>query len=210
MQAEIKLRAYTPDPDRICAEAAAICVDGKPSEKALRTALKSGHESVAEHASFTFIIENVSRVYLAQQTRHRIASYSVESERYVDIDKQNFLVPPSFDNTDLIYRVVEFLADARSLYDDLLEAGVKMEDARYILPQGITTKMMITMNGRELRHFFSLRQCNRAQKEIRYVADRMHELVSKVAPVLFEDAGPGCVRGDCPEARPCGHPRAKE
>lgn len=90
----------------------------------------------------------------------------------------------------------------------MINAGVPAEDARYILPQGITTKLYMTMNARELRHFFSLRCCTRAQWEIRALADEMLRLCKEVAPALFEDAGPGCVRGKCPEGeKSCGHPR---
>lgn len=209
---KITLRTYTRDPVGICEEAAAICVRGKPSAKSLKRALASGHESVCEHASFSFRIEGVSRILLAQLTRHRLAAFSVESERYVDSSDNVVILPSSLiglDN-DLAFGVADLVADARDLYDRLIEAGIAAEDARYILPQGIETAILFTANARELRHIFSLRSCNRAQKEIRDAADEMWRLVYEVAPELFEDCGPGCITGGCREAKPCGNPRRKE
>ena len=96
------------------------------------------------------------------------------------------------------------------LYMDLIEAGVPAEDARYITPQAVATDLVMTMNARELLHFFSLRTCNRAQWEIRNLADSMLKICKEIAPYIFNNAGPGCVTGKCPESRPCGHPRTKE
>lgn len=206
---KIDLERYTDRPDEICGQAAALCTgfEGDPL-KALRGAMASGHESVAEHAAFTFVIEGISRVTLAQLTRHRMASFSVQSQRYCGVDAGSVVIPDSMCRTDAAYLLVRHKREAAKLYGALTEMGIPAEDARYILPQGITTTLMMTANARELRHFFSLRCCNRAQWEIRQLADEMLKLCKGVAPVLFADAGAGCVRGRCPEgSRSCGKPR---
>jgi thymidylate synthase (FAD) len=196
---------HTSDPDRLCGQAAAICTGytGDPVQ-ALRGALKSGHESVAEHASFTFAIEGVNRVLLAQITRHRLASFSVQSQRYCGADME-IILPDSFLMPELIDDIVEAKMAVESLYSKAVGLGVPEEDARYFTFQGGATRMIVTMNARELRHFFALRCCTRAQWEIRKLANEMLRQCRVVAPVLFADAGPGCVRGSCPEGpKSCG------
>ena len=205
----VTLIRYTPEPDKLCGEAAAICTGytGDPL-KALRGALESGHESVAEHAGFTFRIEDVSRVLLAQLTRHRLASFSVQSQRYCGIS-YNMAMPESVRNASShVYDVfLDAVESSYKAYDWLIENGIPAEDARMVAPEGETTALVMTMNARELRHFFSLRCCNRAQWEIRELARRMLAECSVVAPELFKDAGPGCLRGACPEGkRSCGKP----
>ena len=205
----VTLIRFTPEPDALCGEAAAICTGytGDPL-KALRGALESGHESVAEHASFTFRVEGVSRVLLAQLTRHRLASFSVQSQRYCGIP-YDAVVPESVRNASShVYDVfLDAASSSHKAYDWLVEHGIPAEDARMVAPEGETTTLIMTMNARELRHFFSLRCCNRAQCEIRKLARKMLAECSVVAPELFKDAGPGCLRGPCPEAkRSCGHP----
>ena len=205
----VTLIRYTPEPDKLCGEAAAICTGytGDPL-KALRGALESGHESVAEHAGFTFRIGDVSRVLLAQLTRHRLASFSVQSQRYCGIP-YNMAMPESVRNASShVYDVfLDAVESSHKAYDWLIENGIPAEDARMVAPEGETTELVMTMNARELRHFFSLRCCNRAQWEIRELARRMLAECSVVAPALFKDAGPGCLRGACPEGkRSCGKP----
>ena len=205
----VTLIRYTPEPDKLCGEAAAICTGytGDPL-KALRGALESGHESVAEHAGFTFRIEDVSRVLLAQLTRHRLASFSVQSQRYCGIS-YNMAMPESVRNASShVYDVfLDAVESSYKAYDWLVEHGIPAEDARMVAPEGEMTEFVMTMNARELRHFFSLRCCNRAQWEIRELAWRMLKEVCVVAPELFENAGPGCLRGACPEGkRSCGKP----
>lgn len=204
------LIACTPNPDWICAQAATICTDWKGDPiQALKGALASGHESVAEHASFTFLIERVSRALLAQITRHRLASFSVQSQRYVDMGQNGYVMPPSIANDSEQAKTFDNAMEiAWEFYDRLVEMGIPKEDARYVLPNACHTTMEVTMNARELRHFFSLRCCNRAQWEIRQLADEMLKLCKDAAPVLFSDSGPGCVRGKCPEGkRACGKTR---
>lgn len=204
----VKLISYTPETDLVCGEAAALCTGytGDPI-KAECGALRSGHESVVEHAVFTFYIEGVSRVLLAQITRHRLASFSVQSQRYTGV-KPIWIVPPTVKEKGF---ELSYMARCDSCYEmfcDMVSCGVPAEDARFIIPQGVECKLMLTMNPRELRHFYSLRCCNRAQWEIRQLADEMLRLCKEVAPVAFEDAGCACMAGKkCPEARPCGKPR---
>lgn len=207
---DVQLISYpNVDADQLCGLAAAKCTGSSNYEASLKGALSSGHESVAEHAVFTFEIFGVSRVLLTQLTRHRLASYSVESQRYVQVKDAAYVVPQTINHSEEDnekYR--EYCKKAYNLYLRLIENGIPEEDARYILPQGVTTDLVVTMNARELRHFFALRGCRRAQWEIREMADRMYLLVLAVAPGLFKDAGPGCIRGQCPEgSRSCGDPR---
>ena len=205
----VELIAFTPTASGVCCDAAAICTASKNGYRSLQHSLASGHESVLEHAVFTFRVEGVSRVTLAQLTRHRLASFSVQSQRYVKLEDPELVVPDSI-------RTSAFAAEAESsmrymlnLYQRMVEAGIPAEDARYVTPQSVPTSLIVTMNVRELRHFFTLRCCNRAQWEIRKLADEMLKLCRKAALTLFENAGPGCIRGDCPEKRPCGNPRSK-
>ena len=206
----VELIAYTPTASGVCCDAAAICTASENGYRSLQHSLASGHESVLEHAVFTFRVEGISRVTLAQLTRHRVASFSVQSQRYVKLEDPELVVPESI-------RTSAFAAEAESsmrymlnLYHRMVEAGIPAEDARYITPHAVPTSLIVTMNARELRHFFSLRCCNRAQWEIRKLANEMLKLCKKEAPILFENAGPGCIRGKCPEKRPCGNPRSKQ
>lgn len=169
--------------------------------------LDLGHFSVLEHASFTFGIEGISRACSHQLVRHRIASYSQQSQRYVAV-KERFpaIIPPSIaENPQLAGRFEQFLADCHSLYGELMAAGIPAEDARFVLPNAAETKLVMTMNARELRHFFALRCCRRAQWEIRAMATEMLRVCQPVAPLLFAGAGPGCLDGPCPEGKmTCG------
>ena len=196
-----------PHPE-VCATAAGMCYKAVDGHKALMHAVNCGHESVLEHCSFTFLIKDVSRVLLAQLTRHRIASYSVESQRYCGANLQ-CVIPDTINCDDELLKDVHKLCDqVEAFYQKALQKGVPAEDARYFTFQGGVTNLVMTMNARELRHFFSLRCCNRAQWEIRQLADEMLACCRIAAPDLFRDAGPGCVRGKCPEGKKsCGKPR---
>ena len=177
-----------------------------------------GHLSPIEHASFTFGIEGVSRSLLAQITRHRLASFSVQSQRYVDQTKGGFsyILPPAVERLGPEYqaRYEEQMQTIAAWYDEWVEAlgGGKesaREDARFVLPNAAETKMMATMNARELLHFFSLRACSRAQWEIRALAWAMMGLCLAKAPALFAHCGPSCAFGACSEGKmSCG--RAEE
>lgn len=204
----VRLKRYTHEPDLLCGEAAALCTGytGDPLD-ALRGAMNRGHESVAEHATFTFHVSGVSRVLLAQLTRHRLASFSVQSQRYCGANL-DVVIPDSMAHPDLVDDIVTARRVVEDLYAKAISLGAEEEDARFFTFQAGKTALMFTMNARELRLFFALRCCNRAQWEIRQLADEMLRLVKEVAPVLFKDAGPGCVRGRCPEgSKYCGKPR---
>lgn len=215
----VQLLRYTLNPEYVAGLAAGMCYDASSPERAFDSAMEGHHESVIEHTAFTFVIEGVSRSLLAQLTRHRIASFSVQSQRYVSMkDKFEYVVPPRIKELGILHES-EFEKQMKQIHEwycewqeTLRNAGYKgesaNEDARYVLPNAACTRLMVTMNARELRHFFSLRTCNRAQWEIRELADEMLKLCKKVAPKLFEGAGCGCVSGHCPEGRrSCGKPR---
>ena len=207
---KVELIAHTPQAEELCGSAAAICTDSDRPEKSLAHALASGHTSVLEHAVYTFKVEGLSRAALAQLTRHRLASFDVQSQRYVRIHGIDLVMPASIRNSDFYTEAGSLLEDVMNLYQRMVDAGIPCEDARYITPQAVPTTLIMTMNGRELLHFFSLRTCNRAQWEIRRLADTMLRLCRDTAPGLFSNAGPGCVTGTCPEKKPCGIPRDKD
>ena len=214
----VKLLAYTQNADAICAAAGNSCYSERPSyeivedinsEKVLSRIVGMGHHSVIEHAVFTFSVEGVSRALTHQLVRHRVASYSQQSQRYVSMKVPSFVTPHTVqDDPDAMKVFEDTMAEIWAAYGKLESMGIPAEDARYLLPNGCTTNITITMNARELLHFFSLRCCNRAQWEIREMADKMLELCREVSPVIFRDAGPPCVRGPCPEGKlSCGKPR---
>lgn len=216
----VVLIEYTPNPDSVVAAAGRLCysnadidalrtrVSEKDQTKYLTMLRKLGHLSTFEHVSFTFGIEGVSRALLAQITRHRIASFSVQSQRYVGQsgeDGIDYILPPEIEKLGDEY--VKRFADQMDMMDkwyrewlELLGEGGK-EDARFVLPNAAATRMVVTMNARELNHFFALRCCNRAQWEIRDMAHRMLELARPTAPFIFADAGAPCVSGACPEGK---------
>lgn len=212
---KVTLLAHTPDPERVAAAAARQCYSKFSATKAhsdlspedirrlLRKIVSSGHLSVLEHASFTFVVEGISRACSHQLVRHRIASYSQQSQRYVKFDEIEFIVPESIAGDAEARRVfLEGLERCREAYRVLLDKGIPAEDARYMLPQASPTKIVVTMNARSLLNFFELRCCLSAQWEIRRVAEEMLSLVRGVAPTIFESAGPFCVsRRTCPEGK---------
>lgn len=214
----VRLLAHTPDADRICAAAAHSCysedsaadlLETVDPAKMLRHVIGMGHHSVIEHAVFTFSVEGVSRALTHQLVRHRIASFSQQSQRYVRLSEPTYVVPETVKRDPEAMKVYEEIMDGIwDSYSKLIGMGIPAEDARYVLPNGCTTNITITMNARELLHFFSMRCCNRAQWEIREMADEMLRLCKEVSPVIFSDAGPACIRGPCPEGKKtCGHPR---
>lgn len=215
----VTLIRHTLTPEELVALGAKLCysktnlldlqqqVAKSDQEGFCRKIIGMGHESVLEHASFTFGVEDVSRVLLAQLTRHRLASFSVQSQRYCGADME-LVIPGSMCIPELVEDTVAVRRAVEELYRKAIWFGVPEEDARYLTLQAGTTRLMVTMNVRELRRFFELRCCNRAQWEIRALADEMLRICKEVAPALFSDAGPGCVRGHCPEGeKSCGHSR---
>jgi len=220
---KVSLLQHTVDPEMTVALASRLCYspvgiaeleETWSREEALRLIdkiLKVGHFSVLEHAVFTFGIEGISRATSHQLVRHRIASYSQQSQRYVKAREEfDYVLPPSIDGSpELRKRFRRHLATVGRLYRVFIEAGIPPEDARFLLPNAASTKIVVTMNARALHHFFSLRCCQRAQWEIRAMAEAMLGLVRRTAPALFRKAGPGCLRGSCPEkGMTCG--RVKE
>lgn len=226
MQAKLKvaLIRHTLSPEETVALGARLCysratiddltqrVSAKDQSDFVQKIMGMGHESVLEHASFTFGVEGVSRVLLAQLTRHRLASFSVQSQRYVSYENGfGYIVPPKIEALGQeakaeFERQMQQMHEWYCAWQEKLGTGEgSNEDARFVLPGACETRLMMTMNVRELRHFFSLRMCSRAQWEIRAMATEMHRLCMEVAPALFADAGPGCLRGACPEgAKSCG------
>lgn len=218
---KVALLNFTPEPEKTVMLAARLCysgisigeledkVKGASAEKFLGKILKMGHTSVLEHASFTFGVEGISRATSHQLVRHRLASYSQQSQRYVTFDEPEYVTPATVAK-DAGSRK-RFDGEVRriyALYRDLIEAGVPAEDARYILPNASCTKIIVTMNARELLHFFRLRCCERAQWEIRDMACRMLALAKKNAPFIFRESGPSCVAGACGEGKmSCGRPK---
>ena len=218
---QVELLYHTPDPERAIATAARLCyapvgaselMETMPEERVrsvLSTIMRSGHFSTLEHASYTFAIDGVSRALTHQLVRHRLASYNQQSQRYVKFKEGVAVVKPesvkASPETEAAFD--EAIDACVAAYKKLLDVGVPAEDARYLLPNAAESKIVVTMNVRELLHFFSLRCCNRAQWEIREMAHRMLELARPTAPFIFADAGAGCVRGACPEGKmACGNP----
>ncbi len=239
---KVILLSHTPEPEKTVACAAKLCYssssiedlhDGLTEEKVnsfVEMLSDLGHESPIEHASYTFGIQGVSRSLLAQITRHRIASYSVKSQRYVKEGSFEYVTPPEIaavpEALELYKKTMQADQDAYDAITEVLtnkhkEAFIRegkdektasrlaqkkaIEDARFVLPNACETQMVVTMNARSLLNFFRHRCCNRAQWEIREVADQMLALVYKVSPQLFKKAGPPCLRGACPEGKmSCG------
>ena len=191
-----------------CELAARMCYGAKDGMKALLNAIDSGHDSLLEHEKFTFHVEEVSRVLLAQLTRHRIASFSVRSQRYCGATLDYVIPRTIYEDDELMADLYRALNASEAFYTKAVNKGVPAEDARYFTYQAGITELVMTMNIRELRHFLSLRCCRRAQWEIRELADEMLRQAREVLPEFFKDSGPGCVRGTCPEGKKsCGEPR---
>ena len=224
-QLKVVLIRHTLSPEETVALGARLCysssdieglqekVSAKDQSAFIDRLLQMGHLSVLEHASFTFGVEGVSRVLLAQLTRHRLASFSVQSQRYVSYENGfGYVIPPKI--RDLgpeaaaeFQREMDTIEEWYAAWQEKLgkNGETSNEDARFVLPNACETRILMTMNVRELRHFFSLRMCSRAQWEIREMAEQMFLLCLQTAPHLFADAGPGCLRGKCPEGeKSCG------
>jgi thymidylate synthase (FAD) len=185
--------------------------------KLLNSLLKSGHQSVFEHVNITFAIDGVSRALTHQLVRHRIASYSQQSQRYVDLRKDHsgdgvldallsFVLPPSIKNHKRALEIYnKTLREIVSSYNKLRHLGISGEDARYLAPNASKSRIVMTINLRSLMNFFSLRLCNRAQWEIRNLAKKMLTECIEIIPELFENFGAKCEQlGFCPEDKGCG------
>ncbi|MCX7883727.1 MAG: FAD-dependent thymidylate synthase [Caloramator sp.] len=239
---KVKIIAHTPEPEKIVASAAKLCyssvgvddimdnLNEQNINRFLNMLMDLGHESPIEHISFTFAAEGVSRTLTHQLVRHRIASYSQQSQRYVKLEQFEYIIPPSIENIPEAKKLfIEIMEKDQKMYNEisqilfnnhyekLIKEGLDekkakktaekmaIEDARYVFPNACETKIVFTMNARTLLNFFSHRCCNRAQWEIRALADEMLKEVRKIAPVIFKNAGPPCLKGVCPEgSMSCG------
>ena len=238
---KVKVLEYTPNPENVVANAARLCYSNlgiedlfdkytdEQNQQTIENLMSLGHESPIEHVSFTFGVEGISRTLSHQLVRHRIASYSQQSQRYVKLDQFEYVVPKSIANSKQMIisddigvfsspysfyeTVMETLQEA---YDQIITALIKdgmtekeaIEDARYVFPNACETKVVFTMNARTLLNFFKLRSCNRAQWEIRELSDKMLIECKKIAPNLFKYAGASCMFGKCSEGNmTCGRPR---
>ncbi len=239
---KVELLASTPEPEKLVAAAAKLCYSKSGAsglkdkltqeqiENFLQMLSELGHESPLEHMSFTFAIEGVSRVLTHQLVRHRMASYSQQSQRYVKLDQFEYIMPPAIavnpeasklfkeamEQDQKTYDALVALLET-SRYETLAASGMDerkakqqaeksaIEDARYVFPNACETKIVVTMNGRSLINFFEHRCCERAQWEIRGLADQMLAEVRRIAPTVFGLSGPKCLKGACPEGRmTCG------
>ena len=210
----VKLIGFTPNPEKLPAMAATLTHSKikpeeleKKSDKELQSILEyvtsMGHTSVVEHTCFSFAISDVSRSLTHQLVRHRIASYSQQSQRYVNLNEPIYVIPPTIEKDKKMKQAYE---ETMTLiwdhYNKLLKLGIPAEDARYILPNATCTNIIVTMNARSLLKFFELRCCLHAQWEIRKLANQMLREVKKVAPTIFNHAGPPCkTRHVCPEKK---------
>ncbi|MCD6320311.1 MAG: FAD-dependent thymidylate synthase [Candidatus Desulfofervidaceae bacterium] len=237
-QLKVKLLAMTPHALAVIYAACRQCYSAERAEEIfvraiqgippvheqeafVRKIVASGHESVIEHVSFTFAISGISRACSHQLVRHRIASYSQQSQRYVKAENFHYIIPPTIANQPELKRIYEeTMAELQQKYNAIVakleEAGVKGEkarqDARFILPNACETRIVVTMNCRSLLNFFALRCCERAQWEIRALANEMLRLCKEKLPAVFAEAGPKCKKlGYCPEGkRSCGRMPLKE
>ena len=209
---KVALLASTPNATKLVATAAWICThqdfptceDLHPDKcgPLVQRVIGYGHESILEHASFTFAIEGISRACSHQLVRYRIASFSQQSQRYVEQEGMEWVTPQTIRKTELCLDLFqEAMETASNTYVQLLELGVQPEDARFVLPNAATTKLVMTMNARELRHFFTQRLCKKSQWEIRELAAEVAELCLRKEPLLFHGCGPDCV--NCKEKEPC-------
>jgi len=222
---KLEIIAHTPNIEQVLASSGRLCYSKvgvsellekhskEDNEKFVKMLADLGHSSPLEHVSFTFAVEGVSRALSHQLVRHRIASYSQQSQRYVNLDETfDYIIPPSLKGSDIyIESMIEIYNTYRELTEQLhfkyvnegmskREANKKaIEDARYILPNACETKLVFTMNVRTLLHFLEKRCCTRAQWEIRDLANEMLRQLKEISPILFNNAGKPCLRGKCQE-----------
>ncbi|MFH1227914.1 MAG: FAD-dependent thymidylate synthase [Planctomycetota bacterium] len=214
----VTLLQYTKNPERAIALAARLCysdagieelkgrISATQTGKLVRMLVRMGHHSALEHASFTFGVEGVSRSLTHQLVRHRLASYSQQSQRYVKAEAFEYVIPPAIESNPRLKNIFnQTMSGIQKVYNLFTRQGIAAEDARYVLPNATETKIIVTMNARELLHFCLLRCCNRAHWEIHELADKMLKHAKTIALAAFETAGPACVAGNCREGRmSCG------
>ncbi len=239
---KVKIIAHTPEPEKVIAMAAKLCyspvgvceiekdLTEEKVDKFLNMLISMGHESPIEHVSFTFAVEGISRACSHQLVRHRLASYSQQSQRYVKLEQFEYIIPKEIESIPEAKKVfIEAMEKDQKDYDKLVdilfnkhfndlinegkeEAKAKkdaekkaIEDARYVFPNACETKIVFTMNVRSLYNFIEHRSCERAQWEIRDLSIQMLKELRKISPILFNKKGPKCVGGPCPEGKmTCG------
>jgi len=203
----VKLLSHTKDPEQVVAAAIRQCyasvgprelkkkIDKETRERLIKQVMSSGHTSTLEHASFTFGIEGISRVTEVQLVRHRVGTaYSVQSGRYVKRGNAKYVIPLAIKENKIIFKKYKkILNNVQNMYNEMLDLGIKAEDARFIQPQSLQTKVVVSFNARALLHFLELRCCRRAQWEVQMMANLMLKEVKKVAPIIFGNAGPTCI-----------------
>ena len=219
---KVKLIAHTPEPDKVVTMAAKLCyspigadeigenLTEEQVDKFLTMLVSMGHESPIEHTSFTFAIEGISRACSHQLVRHRLASYSQQSQRYVRLDNMEYIIPPAIaEDADVKAKYIKTMDEAQAAYSELVDLLMQkgktekqaIEDARYVFPNACETKIVVTMNARSLLNFFEKRCCLRAQWEIMEMAYLMLAECKQVAPILFKKAGPSCYSSTCKEGK---------
>ena len=239
---EVNIIAHTPEPEKVISMAAKLCyspvgvdeieknLTDESVDKFINMLMSMGHESPLEHVSFTFAVEGISRACSHQLVRHRIASYSQQSQRYVKLDQFEYIIPKEIEKIDEAKKVfIDAMKKDQEDYDKLVDilfnkhykklvqqgkdakkakkdAEKKaIEDARYVFPNACETKIVFTMNVRSLYNFIEHRTCERAQWEIRDLATQMLKKLREISPVLFNNKGPKCIKGPCPEGKmTCG------
>lgn len=234
MSLKVLLVEHTPNPELVIAKAAKLCyssvgiekmnekMDSESIDKFINMLMSYGHESPVEHVSFTFAIEGVSRSLTHQLVRHRIASYSQQSQRYVKLAQFEYVIPPEIEKDEKAKSIfISSMENNQKAYNELadilksryVEEGMSnsasekkaIEDARYVFPNACETKIVVTMNVRSLLNFFKHRCCNRAQWEIREMAFEMLRQVKQISPSIFKYSGPSCIKDGCPEGKmTCG------
>ena len=202
----VELLQSTPIPKKLLAEIASICYDSVPREKIVDHCFESGHESILEHVVFTFGIEGVSRALTHQLVRHRIMSPTQRSQRYVKEDRFGYVTPDSiWRNDELRRKYQRLMTDIQGIYNEAISQGVPAEDARYVLPNATSSKIVCTFNLRSLINFMRLRLCMTAQWEIRQLAEAMAFEIEESYPELAKFLAPECIHlGYCRQKNTCG------
>jgi thymidylate synthase (FAD) len=217
---KVTLITHTPEPEKVIASAAKLCyspsdieslMNGLTTEKVesfIKKLTDLGHQSPLEHCTFTFGVEGISRATSHQLVRHRIASYSQKSQRYVKENGFEYITPQTISNNKFLHvKYKALMKRIQEFYNSAISEGIPAEDARFVLPNACETKIIMTMNVRSLLHFFEERCCERAQWEIRQMANIMLDICKEIAPNIFAKAGASCVRGKCKEGNmSCGKP----
>lgn len=210
---QVKLVNHTPNPELTVAVAARACIRNLDYEairaelshedvqRILKSLIEKNHHSPLEHASFTFIISGVSRVLTHQLVRHRIASHSQLSQQRTNSSRLQFTTPPEIQQyPELAEEYQDIMKRCQELYRHFVRSGVSKGSARYVLPSAFNTRIVTTINARSLLNLLAQRECEVEDWEFREVALLMHSELMKVAPDIFQSAGPLCVTRDhCPE-----------